>query len=68
MFDLSGLGDWADLPFFTEDLPKIAARLDSDILPPPARTFAALVRTQAADTRVVILGQDPYHTPNKVEL
>lgn len=67
MFDQSGLGDWAALPFFAEDLPKLAARIDGDFLPPPDRTFAALARTQAADTRVVILGQDPYHTPGKAD-
>lgn len=67
MFDISGLGEWGDLPFFTEDLPNIAARITGDILPPPTLTFAALARTQPANTRVVILGQDPYHTPGKAD-
>ncbi|EAQ07333.1 uracil-DNA glycosylase [Yoonia vestfoldensis] len=67
MFDLSRLGDWADLPFFRDDLPILAGRIGADILPPPALTFTALARCQPAATRVVILGQDPYHTPDKAD-
>ena len=67
MFDLSGLGAWADLPFFSQELAAITARIEGDVLPPPDRTFAALARTQPDDTRVVILGQDPYHTPGKAD-
>lgn len=67
IFDLSNLGAWAELPFFTEDLPAIAAKIDGDILPPPNLTFAALARTQPADVKVVIIGQDPYHTPGKAD-
>ncbi|KQI73147.1 uracil-DNA glycosylase [Loktanella sp. 5RATIMAR09] len=67
MFDLSDLGAWGDLPFFAQDLPRIATQIDGDFLPPPALTFAALKRTQPAATRVVILGQDPYHTPGKAD-
>ena len=67
MFDLSRLGDWADLPFFRDDLPILAGRIGADILPPPALTFTALTRCQPAATRVVILGQDPYHTPDKAD-
>ena len=67
MFDQSGLGSWADLPFFAQELPDITAQLDDNILPPPALTFAALAQTQPDDTRVVILGQDPYHTPGKAD-
>jgi uracil-DNA glycosylase len=67
MFGVSDLGDWATLPFFTEKWPALKAKLDANILPPPAKTFAALKRTQAADTKVVILGQDPYHTPGKAD-
>lgn len=67
MFDLTGLGEWATLPFFADDLPGIATKLDDTILPPPALTFAALKRCQPADTRVIILGQDPYHTPGKAD-
>ncbi|MGJ8623597.1 MAG: uracil-DNA glycosylase [Yoonia sp.] len=67
MFDLSGLGAWADLPFFADDLSGIASQIGDDILPPPALTFAALARCQPDDTRVVILGQDPYHTAGKAD-
>ncbi|MDE0849963.1 uracil-DNA glycosylase [Yoonia sp.] len=68
MFDVSGLGDWANLPFFTQDLPNIADRLqDTDILPPPNLVFTALALTQPDKVKVVILGQDPYHTPGKAD-
>jgi uracil-DNA glycosylase len=70
MFDTSRLGDWGDLPFFTEDLPRIAKRVANETLPVcPAtnRRFAALERTQPGDTRLVILGQDPYHTAGKAD-
>ena len=67
MFDLSRLGAWADLPFFTDDLPQIAAKLGPDILPPPALTFAALERCQPQATKVVIIGQDPYHSDQKAD-
>lgn len=64
MFDLSRLGDWSELPFFQDDLPQIAEQLaGQDILPAQHQVFAALERTQHSDTRVVILGQDPYPTP-----
>lgn len=59
------LGQWADLPFFAEDWPGLAARLARDprtILPPEPRRFAALERTPPDATRAVILGQDPYPT------
>ena len=65
MFDQSRLGDWAQLPFFQTELAKIeTALVGKNILPPPSQTFAALERTQAENTRVVILGQDPYPTPS----
>ena len=68
MFDTSRLGDWSGLPFFTEDLPRIEKALaGQDILPPPDRTFAALEICPPQDTRVVILGQDPYHSPGKAD-
>lgn len=56
---------WADLPFFDDDWPQIAAALAAEtrvILPPEAQRFAALALTPPARTRVVILGQDPYPT------
>lgn len=55
---------WADLAFFREDWPGIAARLDGqDWLPGPERVFAALELTPPGAVRAVILGQDPYPTP-----
>ncbi len=57
---------WADLPFFSEDWPRIAAAIAADpreILPPAPRRFAALAAAHPDDVRVVILGQDPYPTP-----
>jgi uracil-DNA glycosylase len=68
--DLSRLGAWADLPFWAENLPAIEDALRSEnrrVFPPPDRVFAALERTQPDAVRVVILGQDPYHTPGKAD-
>ncbi len=67
MFDLSRLGDWRDLPFFANDLPDIADRIDTGFLPPPHVTFKALEHCQPEQTKVVIIGQDPYHTPGKAD-
>ncbi|MCF6429524.1 uracil-DNA glycosylase [Leisingera sp. MMG026] len=61
-----GLGAWSSLPFFTDHWPGIAAAIAEDprtILPPAHQRFAALELTQPENTRVVILGQDPYPTP-----
>ena len=69
-FDLSKLGDWRCLPFFDDVLPDIEARLaveQQPVFPPAARVFHALERTQPDATKVVILGQDPYHTPGKAD-
>tara|TARA_R110000787_G_scaffold57377_1_gene131097 strand:+ start:138 stop:800 length:663 start_codon:yes stop_codon:yes gene_type:complete len=68
MFDLSRLGAWRALPFFDDTLPKIEAALAKEtrpVLPPAPLVFNALERVQPDDVRVVILGQDPYHTPGK---
>jgi len=60
---------WTDLPFFKERLPGIVDELrrrqetGKIILPEPDRIFAALSFFKPAETRVVIIGQDPYHTP-----
>ena len=56
---------WADLPFWTNDWPRIAAAIKVDprvILPPEPQRFAALDLTPPDQVRVVILGQDPYPT------
>ena len=60
-----GIGAWGRLAFFRDDWPKIEQALKDDtrqILPPPEHRFAALQHTQPDQTRVVILGQDPYPT------
>ncbi|TJZ93922.1 uracil-DNA glycosylase [Paracoccus gahaiensis] len=54
---------WAHLPFFTDTWPDLRDRLPRDFLPGPEHLFAALTATPPQDTRVVILGQDPYPTP-----
>ena len=62
----ASLGEWAELPFFTDDWPQVAAAITADsrrILPPTEIRFAALERCQPTTTRAVILGQDPYPTP-----
>lgn len=59
------IGAWASLPFFSATWPNIQTQLSADprtILPPEQTRFAALARTQPQDTKVVILGQDPYPT------
>ena len=68
MFDLNRLGCWSDLPFFSDDLPGIADALSgSEFLPPKDLTFAALERCQPNATKIIIIGQDPYHTPGKAD-
>ena len=57
---------WGHLPFFTGTLPGIRQKLEAEtrpILPPAPQIFAALDACTPGDTRVVILGQDPYPTP-----
>lgn len=66
----SGVGAWADLPFFAAQWPDIQTKLAAEtrpVFPPANGMFHALARCQPADTRVVILGQDPYHTPGKAD-
>jgi uracil-DNA glycosylase len=62
--------DWATLPFFQDGHAlHIAAMLDEkvaagqQILPLPTDVLNALVSTRLGNTRVIILGQDPYPTP-----
>lgn len=57
---------WADLPFWTGDWPRVAARLAAEhrpVLPPAGQRFLALELCPPEAVRVVILGQDPYPTP-----
>ncbi|MGB7263114.1 MAG: uracil-DNA glycosylase [Albidovulum sp.] len=61
---------WAHLPFFTRDWPQISAKLAAEsgpIYPPRDRIFAALDACAPSNIRVVILGQDPYHTAGKAD-
>lgn len=70
MFELSRLGAWGDLAFFTQTLPQIEAALRAEtrpVLPPYERTFAALEACAPDEVRVILLGQDPYHTPGKAD-
>jgi uracil-DNA glycosylase len=61
---------WAHLPFFARDWPGVAARLAAEpgpVFPPRDRLFAALAAAAPDAVRVVILGQDPYHSPGKAD-
>ncbi|MGH9134848.1 MAG: uracil-DNA glycosylase [Ilumatobacteraceae bacterium] len=51
---------WKDLQAFVS-----AERSRHTVYPPPDQVFAALHLTPHADTRVLILGQDPYHGPRQ---
>ncbi len=42
-----------------------AERARYTVFPPPREVFAALHRTPYANTKVLILGQDPYHGPGQ---
>jgi uracil-DNA glycosylase len=53
---------WPPLQAFVAD-----ERAKGPVYPPAAEVFAALHLTPYADTRVVILGQDPYHGPAQAE-
>ncbi len=66
MSELAVPEHWAHLPFFAETYSGIQAALADDtrdILPPADQRFAALEFCAPANTRVVIMGQDPYPTP-----
>jgi uracil-DNA glycosylase len=51
---------WQQLQRFVAD-----QRVRHTVFPPEPEVFAALHLTSYADTRVVILGQDPYHGPKQ---
>ena len=51
---------WKTLQAFVE-----SERAQHTIYPTPENVFAALHHTSYADTKVVILGQDPYHGPRQ---
>jgi len=51
-------------PYFTTLREKVrAAYLSGKVFPPPSRMFRAFEMSAPKEVRVVILGQDPYHTP-----
>ena len=67
---LPTLPGWSDLPFWTTTFPAVQAALADDtrtIFPPQDTVFRALSLLQPNDINVVILGQDPYHTPAKAD-
>lgn len=51
---------WKELQAFVAD-----ERKNGPVHPPHAEVFAALHLTSLAETKVVILGQDPYHGPGQ---
>lgn len=62
--------DWSDLPFFSDRYPQILTHLENEsrpIFPPEEARFRALDLVPPERARVVILGQDPYHTPGKAD-
>ncbi len=51
-------------PYFKELSEKVRGEyLKGPVFPPPAKVFRAFELTKPEDVKVVILGQDPYHTP-----
>jgi uracil-DNA glycosylase len=72
--DLDGLGDWAPLVQRWRDgeagratLAAVDARVAAGAAVYPADPFTALRLTPMAATRVLILGQDPYHGAGQAE-
>ncbi len=60
------LRDQFDEPYWSELMDFVAhERSLHDVYPPADEVFAALHLTALADTRVVIIGQDPYHGPGQ---
>jgi uracil-DNA glycosylase len=47
------------------DLERLREKRSTTIYPPSGETFTAFALTPFASTRVVILGQDPYHGPHQ---
>ncbi|WP_239256391.1 uracil-DNA glycosylase [Listeria ilorinensis] len=65
--------DWNDLlageqqkPYFHELMDFVHKEYaEKEIYPPEDKVYNALNTTSFSDTKVVILGQDPYHGPNQ---
>jgi uracil-DNA glycosylase len=67
----AGLGSWT--PFFENISSNIISKLDAfleieyrtkNVYPEPSKIFNALILTPLNKIKVVIIGQDPYHTKN----
>ena len=57
-----------DQPYWQELQAFVATeRAGAQVFPPHDEVFAALHLTTYADTKVLILGQDPYHGPNQAQ-
>jgi uracil-DNA glycosylase len=56
---------WATLPFFQTHWPALRDRLTKAPAWQPSDPFRALRLTPRNETRVIILGQDPYPTPGR---
>ncbi|MDO7905315.1 uracil-DNA glycosylase [Paenibacillus sp. JX-17] len=55
-------------PYFDELRHKLAVEYKTQtVYPPKELIFSALKRTSFADTKAVILGQDPYHGPGQAQ-
>lgn len=52
--------EWTSLKGFVD-----SERAEHEVYPPPEQVFNAFHLTSYEDTRVVILGQDPYHGPGQ---
>lgn len=65
MPDIAPPASWASLPFFQTHWPTLRDRLHTAPAWQPADPFRALRLTPRHETRVIILGQDPYPTPGR---
>jgi uracil-DNA glycosylase len=64
---LPTLQRWAASDAGQATLAALDARVAAGAVVYPPRVFRAFELTPMAETRVVILGQDPYHTPRRAE-
>ncbi|KOP68920.1 uracil-DNA glycosylase [Bacillus sp. FJAT-18019] len=62
------LGDEVDKPYFRSLMERVNEAYErSTVYPPKEDVFRALQQTSYQSTKVVILGQDPYHGPNQAQ-
>lgn len=60
------LKDQFDAPYFKKiNATLLEEKIDSPIYPPSSRVFAALDLCPVIQTKVIIIGQDPYHNPGQ---